>query len=93
MQIWDTAGQERYKSITNAYYKGAKGALLVYDLTKKPSFDSVDRWINDLKSNAEEQITIILVGNKCDLDEHRQVTTEEAMKKAELYRNKHYFYM
>ena len=87
MQIWDTAGQERYKSITNAYYKGAKGALLVYDITKKPSFDSIDRWITDLKSNADEQITIILVGNKSDLEEHRQITMEEAMTKAELHRN------
>ena len=46
-QIWDTAGQERYKAITSAYYKGAKGAFVVYDITRKQSFDSVDRWIND----------------------------------------------
>ena len=85
MQIWDTAGQERYKSITNAYYKGAKGALLVFDLTKKQSFESVDKWISDLKANGDEQITIILVGNKSDLEEHRQVTSEEARVKAELH--------
>jgi len=87
MQIWDTAGQERYKSITNAYYKGAKGALLVFDLTKKQTFDSVDKWISDLKTNGDEHITIILVGNKSDLEEQRQVSSEEARVKAELYRN------
>ncbi len=86
MQIWDTAGQERYKSITNAYYKGAKGALLVFDLTKKTSFENVDKWIVDLKTNGDEQISIILIGNKSDLEEHRQVTQEEATTKAELYR-------
>lgn len=84
-QIWDTAGQERYKSITNAYYKGAKGALLVYDITRRDTFESVDRWIPDLKANGDEQVTILLIGNKCDLEENRQVTKEEAEAKAKLY--------
>jgi Ras-related protein Rab-11A len=84
-QIWDTAGQERYKSITNAYYKGAKGALLVYDISRRETFDSVDRWIPDLKSNGDENVTIILVGNKCDLEEKRQVSKEDAEIKAKLY--------
>lgn len=85
-QIWDTAGQERYKSITNAYYKGAKGAILVFDITKKSSFDSVDKWIVDLKTNGDEHICIILVGNKSDLEEYRQVNQEQAMNKAEQHR-------
>ena len=65
-QIWDTAGQERYKSITNAYYKGAKGAFVVYDITRKESFESIDKWINDLINSSDKNITILLIGNKCD---------------------------
>ena len=84
-QIWDTAGQERYKSITNAYYKGAKGALLVYDITRKETFDSVDRWIPDLRASGDEQVTILLIGNKCDLDDKREVSEEEGRNKAKLY--------
>lgn len=81
-QIWDTAGQERYKSITNAYYKGSKGALLVYDITKKESFDNIDRWILELKNNGESEVTIILIGNKSDLDSERQVSKEDGQNKA-----------
>ena len=58
-QIWDTAGQERYRSITSAYYKGAHGALIVYDITRKDSFDSVEKWLSDLKNNGEEKMVII----------------------------------
>ena len=53
-QIWDTAGQERYKSITTTYYKGAKGALIVYDITRKETFDSVDRWISELVNSGDK---------------------------------------
>lgn len=84
-QIWDTAGQERYKSITNAYYKGAKGALLVFDITRKESFDNVDRWIAELKNNGDADVTIVLIGNKCDLENERQVTRELAQEKAKQY--------
>ena len=84
-QIWDTAGQERYKSITNAYYKGSKGALLVYDITKKDSFDNIDRWITELKNNGDPEVTIILIGNKSDLDSERQVTKDEGQDKAKQY--------
>lgn len=84
-QIWDTAGQERYKSITNAYYKGSKGALLVYDITKKESFDNIDRWILELKNNGESEVTIILIGNKSDLDAERQVSKDEGQNKAKYY--------
>ena len=65
-QIWDTAGQERYKAITSAYYKGAKGAFVVYDITRKGSFDSIDKWISDLNAVADKKITIVVIGNKCD---------------------------
>jgi Ras-related protein Rab-11A len=84
-QIWDTAGQERYKSITNAYYKGAKGALVVFDISRKETFTTIDRWIGELKGNADNEVSIILIGNKSDLEEHRQVTQEEAKIKAEQY--------
>ena len=81
-QIWDTAGQERYKAITSAYYKGAKGAFVVYDITRKQSFDSVDRWINDIKAAADKNLTIIIIGNKCDLEDQRQVSKEQGEEKA-----------
>ena len=84
-QIWDTAGQERYKAITNAYYKGAKGALVVYDITNKESFASVDRWINDLTASADKKLTILLIGNKCDLEDQRQVTKDQAEEKAKAF--------
>jgi small GTP-binding protein len=81
-QIWDTAGQERYKSITSAYYKGSKGALLVYDITKRSTFENVDRWLEEFRRNCDADISIILVGNKCDLEKDREVTIEEAQKKS-----------
>lgn len=80
-QIWDTAGQERYKSITNTYYKGAKGALVVYDIGQKESFINVRKWINELKMNGDKDVIIVLVGNKCDI-ESREVSTEEGTELA-----------
>ena len=85
IQIWDTAGQERYKSITKSYFKGAKGALIVYDISIKQSFNNVDKWIDDLKEFGEDCTCILLVGNKCDLDNIRQVSMDEVRKKAEQY--------
>ena len=81
-QIWDTAGQERYKAITSAYYKGAKGAFVVYDITRKDSFASIDKWISDLTSVADKKLTVVVIGNKCDLEDQRQVTKEEGEEKA-----------
>jgi len=77
-QIWDTAGQERYRAITSAYYRGAVGALLVYDICKKSSFENVDRWLNELRDHADSQIVVMLVGNKTDLKHLRAVQTEDA---------------
>ena len=82
-QIWDTAGQERYRAITSAYYRGAVGALLVYDLTKHGTFENVDRWLRELRDHAEANIVVMLVGNKCDLKTQRAVETSEAMAFAE----------
>ena len=85
VQIWDTAGQERYKAITSAYYKGAKGAFIVYDITRKGTFESVDKWVSDLKASADKKITLLLIGNKCDLEDQRQITKEEAEQKAKSF--------
>lgn len=84
-QIWDTAGQERFRSITNAYYKGAKGALLVYDCTRRDTFENINKWVPELKQSGDKDVTIILVGNKIDLESERQVSTEDGQKKAQLY--------
>jgi Ras-related protein Rab-11A len=84
-QIWDTAGQERYRSITKAYYKGARGALLVYDISRKSSFENIDNWLIDLKTNGDKDILIILIGNKSDLIDKREVSKEEGQEKAEQF--------
>lgn len=78
-QIWDTAGQERYRAITSAYYRGAVGALLVYDITKPQTFVNVERWLKELREHADDDIVIMLVGNKSDLKHVRAVSTEEAI--------------
>jgi Ras-related protein Rab-11A len=82
-QIWDTAGQERYRAITSAYYRGAVGALLVYDITKKQTFDNVQRWLRELRDHADSNIVIMLAGNKSDLTHLRAVQLEEAQSMAE----------
>ncbi len=85
LQIWDTAGQERYKSITSAYYKGSKGAFVVYDISRKSTFDNVDKWIDELKNHGSEDVFIMLVGNKSDLKDKREISEEDVQKKAQLY--------
>jgi Ras-related protein Rab-4B len=73
LQIWDTAGQERFRSVTHSYYRGAVGALVVYDVTKKSSFDSIPTWISDVRQLAGHDVSIIVCGNKCDLESERAV--------------------
>ncbi|KAL8090186.1 ras-related protein RABA4d-like [Apium graveolens] len=82
-QIWDTAGQERYRAVTSAYYRGAVGAMLVYDITKRPTFDHVARWLDELRGHADKNIVIMLVGNKSDLGHLRNVTSEDAKEFSE----------
>lgn len=82
-QIWDTAGQERYRAITSAYYRGAVGALLVYDVTRHVTFENVERWLKELRDHTESNIVIMLVGNKADLRHLRAVSTEDATTFAE----------
>lgn len=82
-QIWDTAGQERYRAITSAYYRGAVGALLVYDIAKHLTYENVERWLKELRDHADNNIVIMLVGNKSDLRHLRAVPTDEAKSFAE----------
>ncbi|KAE8725802.1 Ras-related protein RABA4d [Hibiscus syriacus] len=82
-QIWDTAGQERYRAVTSAYYRGAVGAMLVYDMTKRQSFDNMARWLEELRRHADTNIVIMLIGNKCDLANLRAVPTEDAQEFAQ----------
>lgn len=82
VQIWDTAGQERYRSITNAYYKGAKGALIVYDISNKVSFENVEKWMKEVQVMGESDMYFILIGNKADLDDKREVSIEQGEEKA-----------
>eukprot|EP00250_Pteridium_aquilinum_P029850 c40233_g1_i1 orf=207-857(+) len=82
-QIWDTAGQERYRAITSAYYRGAVGALLVYDITRHVTFENVERWLKELKDHTDSNIVVMLVGNKSDLRHLRAVSTEDSQAFAE----------
>eukprot|EP01125_Pyxidicula_operculata_P017816 TRINITY_DN628_c0_g1_i1.p1 TRINITY_DN628_c0_g1~~TRINITY_DN628_c0_g1_i1.p1 ORF type:complete len:178 (-),score=37.87 TRINITY_DN628_c0_g1_i1:605-1138(-) len=76
-QIWDTAGQERFKALTRGYYRGALGALLVYSITSKTSFENCETWLDELVQHADPGILVMLVANKTDLESQRDVTTEE----------------
>ncbi|KAK3834691.1 MAG: rab11 protein [Linnemannia elongata] len=82
-QIWDTAGQERYRAITSAYYRGAVGALLLYDITQHGTYESVSRWLSEVREHADPNIIVMMVGNKSDLRHLRSIHTEEAKGFAE----------
>jgi small GTP-binding protein len=77
-QIWDTAGQERYRAITSSYYRGAVGAMVLYDITSTLTFKSVPKWLRELREHAEANVIVMLVGNKVDCEEERSVSSEEA---------------
>ncbi|CAI5499982.1 unnamed protein product [Closterium sp. NIES-64] len=85
-QIWDTAGQERYRAVTSSYYRGAVGALLVYDISKRITFEHCGRWLDELRAHSDSNIFVMLVGNKADLEDQRQVTTAEAKEFSEANR-------
>ncbi|XP_043940541.1 ras-related protein Rab-3D [Protopterus annectens] len=80
LQIWDTAGQERYRTITTAYYRGAMGFLLMYDITNQDSFHAVQDWATQIKTYSWDNAQVILVGNKCDLEDDRVVPAEEGKR-------------
>jgi len=77
LQIWDTAGQESFRSITRSYYRGAAGALLVYDITRRETFNHLASWLEDARTHSNSNMTIMLIGNKSDLEGRRAVTFEE----------------
>ncbi|KMZ60373.1 Ras-related protein RABA5c [Zostera marina] len=81
-QIWDTAGQERFRAVTSAYYRGAVGGLIVYDITRRTTFESVSRWLEELKTHSDT-VAKMLVGNKCDLESTRNISVEEGKALAE----------
>ena len=83
LQVWDTAGQERFRSVTRSYYRGAAGALLVYDITSRESFNTLTNWLTDARTLASPQIVILMVGNKKDLEDEREVTFLEASRFAQ----------
>ncbi|XP_062858844.1 ras-related protein Rab-19 [Trichomycterus rosablanca] len=83
MQIWDTAGQERFRTITQSYYRNAHGAMIAYDLTRRPTFDSLPHWIHAVEQNGASNVVFVFIGNKCDLEPQRQVLFEDACTLAE----------
>ena len=84
IQIWDTNGEEKYKALTGIYYRGAVGAILVYDITRRYTFDAIKSvWNTELRSYADHNVIIMLVGNKCDLKDKREVSKDEALEYAE----------
>ena len=82
LQIWDTAGQERYRSITSAYYKGSKGCFIVYDITSSQSFENIEKWYEEISKTGDKGLSLVLIGNKCDLEDERKVTIEQGENKA-----------
>ena len=83
IQIWDTAGQENFRSITRAYYKNSACAIIVYDISRRASFESISTWIEDCQNNSPKSVFMVLVGNKCDLEKEREITFDEGKELAE----------
>lgn len=86
IKVWDTAGQERFKTITQSYYRGAMGIVLVYDVTDVKTFRRVEYWMKNIATYANAHVCKILVGNKCDQEDLRQVTTQEGRELAAEYK-------
>jgi len=85
LQIWDTAGQERFRTITTAYYRGAMGILLVYDVTDEKSFGNIRNWIRNIEQHATESVNKMLIGNKCDMVDKKVIDTARGKALAEEY--------
>jgi len=85
LQIWDTAGQERFRTITTAYYRGAMGILLVYDITDEQSFLNIRNWIRNIEQHASDSMQKILIGNKCDMSDDRIITKDRGQELADEY--------
>ncbi|XP_051888951.1 LOW QUALITY PROTEIN: ras-related protein Rab-37-like [Pristis pectinata] len=85
LQIWDTAGQERFRSVTHAYYRDAQALLLLYDITSKSSFDNIRAWLTEVHEYAQQDVVIMLLGNKADITSERAIKREEGEKLAREY--------
>lgn len=85
LQIWDTAGQEQFRTITRSYFRGAQGIVLVYDVTDRGTFNSVRSWMAQINDHADAQVNRVLIGNKCDYESARQVSTDEGQRLAQEY--------
>ncbi|CAK8691481.1 unnamed protein product [Clavelina lepadiformis] len=85
LQVWDTAGQERFRTITQSYYRSANGVVCAFDLTRQSTFLNVEKWMNDVSKFCEENVSKLLIGNKCDLTEERAVSREECAKVGSYY--------
>ncbi|EUB61616.1 Ras-related protein Rab-10 [Echinococcus granulosus] len=90
LQIWDTAGQERFQTITASYYRGAMGIMLVYSVTCRKSFENISKWMSNITNLASEEVEKIIVANKTDKVDQRQVSVEEGLAVAERYEVKHF---
>lgn len=90
VKIWDTAGQERYRSLTRNFFKNADGIIVVYDITDKRTFDMVQSWIQSVEENSKIKKQMILIGNKCDLVETREVSTADGKNLANHYKMSFY---
>jgi small GTP-binding protein len=90
LQLWDTAGQELFRSVTRGYYRGSAGAFLVFDLTNHDTFEHVGRWLHDVKEVARSDVVTVLLGNKADLTDQRDVTREEAEAFAQANKMKYF---
>ncbi|XP_033894377.1 ras-related protein Rab-37-like isoform X2 [Acipenser ruthenus] len=85
LQIWDTAGQERFRSVTHAYYRDAQALLLLYDITSRSSFDNIRAWLTEIHEYAQQDVVIMLLGNKSDMSSERVIKREEGEKLAREY--------
>lgn len=83
LQIWDTAGHERFRAITSGYYRGAHGVIIVYDVTLRTTFEHIEYWLDEVNKFAPVEVSKLLIGNKCDLEEERQVAVDEAERYAD----------
>ena len=90
LQIWDTAGQERFRNIAKNYFQSSDGFVIVYDIANLESFQTLDYWVEEIKSNSQELSKMILVGNKCDIIQERQVKKEEGKEYAKKKNMKFY---
>ena len=82
VQLWDTAGQDKFRAITRNYYKGARGIILIYDVTNIKSYENIKKWINEIKEEISEKVSIVLIANKIDNEPERKISREQGEKLA-----------